>query len=430
MKKNRMKVLVIGNGGREHALVWKIYQSERVEQIYVAPGNDGMLDLAEKVDIASDNIKALADWAEENGIDLTVVGPEKPLVEGIVDEFISRGLNIFGPNKKAARVEGSKVYAKEILNKYNIPSAEYEVFTEPDEALKYLKTAKYPLVIKAEGLARGKGVVIATNYERARAAVGKIMKERIFGDAGNRIVIEDFLEGEEVSIMVFTDGQHILPLASARDHKAVFDGDEGPNTGGMGAYSPTPAVTEEIKQKIYEKILKPTIKAFQTEGINYKGILYTNFILTGFGPKVLDFNARLGDPESQVILPRLRDDLIDLMEMVVEDRLEEIELEWDERAAVCIILASGGYPVLYKTGFKIEGLKDLAQYDNVLVFHAGTKKINGDFVTADGRVLGITVLGNGIIDAINQGYQCIDEIYFEDMHYRTDIGHRLMDKNY
>lgn len=425
-----MKVLVVGSGGREHALVWKIYQSERVEKIYVAPGNDGMLELAERVAIASDDIKALADWAEENKIDLTVVGPEKPLVEGIVDEFEARGLKIFGPNKKAARVEGSKVYAKEILNKYKIPTAEYEVFTDPDEALEYIQQAKYPLVIKAEGLAAGKGVVIATNREKAEAAIAKIMEERIFGDAGNRIVVEDFLEGEEVSILVFTDGKHILPLSPARDHKAVFDGDEGPNTGGMGAYSPVPSVTKEVEKEICEKILKPAIKAFQSEGINYKGILYTNLILTGMGPKVLDFNARLGDPESQVILTRLKDDLVDLMEMVVEDRLEEIELEWDERAAICVVLASGGYPIAYKTGFKIEGLEGLARHDNVLIFHAGTRKKGDGFVTAGGRVLGITVLGDGMIDAINQVYECVNEVYFEDMHYRTDIGYRVLDRDY
>lgn len=425
-----MKVLVVGSGGREHALVWKIYQSERVEKIYVAPGNDGMLELAERVAIASDDIKALADWAEENKIDLTVVGPEKPLVEGIVDEFEARGLKIFGPNKKAARVEGSKVYAKEILNKYKIPTAEYEVFTDPDEALEYIQQAKYPLVIKAEGLAAGKGVVIATNREKAEAAIAKIMEERIFGDAGNRIVVEDFLEGEEVSILVFTDGKHILPLSPAQDHKAVFDGDEGPNTGGMGAYSPVPSVTKEVEKEICEKILKPAIKAFQSEGINYKGILYTNLILTGMGPKVLDFNARLGDPESQVILPRLKDDLVDLMEMVVEDRLEEIELEWDERAAICVVLTSGGYPIAYKTGFKIEGLEGLARHDNVLIFHAGTRKEGDGFVTAGGRVLGITVLGDGMIDAINQVYECVNEVYFEDMHYRTDIGYRVLDRDY
>lgn len=420
-----MKVLVIGNGGREHALVWKIYQSERVEKIYVAPGNDGMLELAERVDLALDDIKGLANWAERNQIDLTVVGPEKPLVEGIVDEFTLRGLKIFGPDKKAARIEGSKVFAKEILRKYHIPTAEYEVFTEPAEALNYLEDASYPLVIKAEGLAGGKGVVIATSLKQARAAVARIMEERLFGDAGNRIVIEDFLEGEEVSILVITDGESILPLAPAQDHKAIFDGDEGPNTGGMGAYSPIPVISKDVLQEIAQKILHPAIKAFRAEGIKYKGILYVGLIMTSLGPKVLDFNARFGDPESQVILPRLKNDLVDLMEMVVEDRLPEIELEWDERSAVCVVLASAGYPIDYKTGYRIKGLAGLAKYDNVLLFHAGTKQEGNNYLTDGGRVLGITVLGDGLLDAINQVYSYIDEIDFEDMHYRTDIGYRL-----
>ena len=421
-----MKVLVIGNGGREHALVWKIYQSERVEKIYVAPGNDGMLELAERVDLALDDIKGLANWAERNQIDLTVVGPEKPLVEGIVDEFTLRGLKIFGPDKKAARIEGSKVFAKEILRKYHIPTAEYEVFTEPAEALNYLEDASYPLVIKAEGLAGGKGVVIATSLKQARAAVARIMEERLFGDAGNRIVIEDFLEGEEVSILVITDGESILPLAPAQDHKAIFDGDEGPNTGGMGAYSPIPIISKDVLQEIAQKILHPAIKAFRAEGIKYKGILYVGLIMTSLGPKVLDFNARFGDPESQVILPRLKNDLVDLMEMVVEDRLPEIELEWDERSAVCVVLASAGYPIDYKTGYRIKGLAGLAKYDNVLLFHAGTKQKGNNYLTDGGRVLGITVLGDGLLDAINQVYSYIDEINFEDMHYRTDIGYRLI----
>lgn len=423
-----MRILVVGSGGREHALVWKIYQSDRVNKIYVAPGNDGMLPLAERVNIAADDIQALADFAEKKKIDLTVVGPEKPLVDGIVDEFKARGLRIFGPDQKAARVEGSKVYAKEILHKYNIPTAEYEVFTEPREALKYLAMAKYPVVIKAEGLARGKGVIIATDRQKARSAVEQIMEERIFGDAGNRIVIEDFLQGEELSILVFTDGKNILPLAPAQDHKAIFDGDEGPNTGGMGAFSPVPFVTEEIMKQIYDEILRPTISAFQNEGINYSGILYVGIIITDMGPRVLDFNARLGDPETQVILPRLKNDLVNIMEQVVDNRLQEIKLEWDRRTAVCVVLVSGGYPITFKTGYEINGLDELTKYDNVLVFHAGTHKIKDKFYTDDGRVLGITVLGDGLYDSLNQVYDCIEDIEFDDMHYRTDIGFRVLDR--
>jgi phosphoribosylamine---glycine ligase len=425
-----MRVLVIGSGGREHALVWKIYQSERVEKIYVAPGNDGMNELAERVNIPVNDIKALADWVENNCIDLTVVGPEKPLVDGIVDEFTARGLRIFGPNKDAARIEGSKVFAKDILKKYNIPTAEFEVFTDPDEALKYLGEAKYPLVIKAEGLAAGKGVIIATDKKQACSAVERIMEKRVFGDAGDRIVIEDFLRGEEVSILALTDGKVILPLCPAQDHKAVFDGDEGPNTGGMGAYSPTPFVTADKEREIFDKILKPTLYAFQKEGINYKGILYAGLILTDMGPKVLEFNARLGDPETQVILPRLKSDLIDLMDMVIDERLADAVPEWDERAAVCVVLASGGYPISYDTGYEIEGLEELNKYDNVLVFHAGTRKEGERYLTTGGRVLGITVLGDSIMDAVSQIYDYIREVYFEDMHYRTDIAYKLFDEGY
>nr|WP_230868131.1 MULTISPECIES: phosphoribosylamine--glycine ligase [Halanaerobiaceae] len=430
MRGDKMRVLVVGSGGREHALVWKLFQSERVARIYAAPGNDGMLPLADRVDIGSDDITGLANWAVAHHIDLTVVGPEDPLVAGIVDEFNKRGLAIFGPSKKAAMVEGSKVYAKEILKKYNIPTAEYEVFTNPHEALQYFQHCVYPVVIKAEGLAGGKGVVIATNKSEAEKAVAKIMEERIFGDAGNRIVVEDFLEGEEVSILVLTDGKNILPLSPAQDYKAIFDGDEGPNTGGMGAYSPTPFIDDVLQEEICHKILKPTIKAFQAEGINYKGILYAGLIITDMGPKVLDFNTRLGDPETQVILPRLKNDLINLIEMVVNDNLEEIKLEWDKRSAVCVVLVSGGYPIDYKSGYLIEGLNELNKYDNVLVFHAGTKKEGDDFYTAGGRVLGITVLGSGLIDAIDQVYECIDQISFEDMHYRTDIAYRVFDDSY
>lgn len=430
MRGDKMRVLVVGSGGREHALVWKLFQSERVARIYVAPGNDGMLPLADRVDIDSDDITGLADWAVTNHIDLTVVGPEEPLVAGIVDEFNRRGLAIFGPSKKAAMVEGSKVYAKEILKKYDIPTAEYEVFTNPNEALQYFQHCVYPVVIKAEGLAGGKGVVIATNKLEAEKAAAKIMEERIFGDAGNRIVVEDFLEGEEVSILVLTDGKNILPLSPAQDYKAIFDGDEGPNTGGMGAYSPPLFIDDVLQEEICHKILKPTIKAFQTEGINYKGILYVGLIITDLGPKVLDFNIRLGDPETQVILPRLKNDLVDLIEMVVNDNLEEIKLEWDKRSAVCVVLVSGGYPIDYKTGYLIEGLNVLNKYDNVLLFHAGTRKDGDDFYTAGGRVLGITVLGSGLIDAIDQVYECIDQISFEDMHYRTDIAYRVFDDSY
>lgn len=417
-----MKVLVIGSGGREHALVWKIFQSELVDKIYAAPGNDGMIPLAERVDISVDDIDSLANWVEDNDIDLTVVGPEKPLVNGIVDEFQKRDLTIFGPNAKASQIEGSKVFAKDILRKYDIPTAEYEVFNSAEAALDYFKSCNYPIVVKAEGLAGGKGVVIATNVQEAEEAVEKIMEDRVYGDAGERIVVEDFLKGEEVSFLGLTDGENIVPLAPAQDHKAVFDGDEGPNTGGMGAYSPTPFVSEELEQEIIDEILQPTIDAFRNEGIKYKGILYAGLMLTEMGPKVLEFNARLGDPETQVLLPRLKNDLVDLMLKVVDEDLEDVEIEVKDEAAVCVVLTSGGYPLSYKTGKEITGLDELNKYDNVFVFHAGTKKEGDKFLTDGGRVLGITVLEKGLFDAINETYEMVEKVHFEDVHYRTDIG--------
>ncbi len=418
-----MKVLVIGSGGREHTLVWKIYQSDRVEKIYAAPGNDGMLDLAERVNIAADDIEGLADWAQKNKIDLTVVGPEQPLVKGIVDYFEKKGLRIFGPKKEAARLEGSKVFAKNLLNKYKIPTAEYKVFTEPEKAWSYLKDSdNYPLVIKAEGLAAGKGVVIACNKQEAREAVSKIMEDRAFGDAGNRIVVEDFLEGKEVSVLALTDGENIIPLVPSQDHKAVFDGGEGPNTGGMGAYSPTPFVNQKMKDQINKTILIPTLEALKNEGIKYKGILYAGLILTTSGPRVLEYNVRLGDPETQVVLPRLKTDLVDVMEAVIDDNMEDLNLEWSKKAAVCVVLASGGYPVSYKTGYKIEGLNRVKKHDDLLIFHSGTRKENGDYVTDGGRVLGLTYMDDSLKKAINKVYQYREEISFKDMHYRNDIG--------
>ena len=418
-----MNVLVIGNGGREHALIWKIYQSEKVDRIYVAPGNDGMTDLAERIDIAAADIYTLADWAKEHKIDLTVVGPEKPLVKGIVNEFEKRGLKIFGPNKLAARVEGSKVFSKNILKKHKIPTAEFEVFTKPELAMEFLKEAEYPLVIKAEGLAFGKGVVIATDIDQAEEAITRIMEDKVFGDAGSRIVIENFLEGEEISVMVFTDGKNFVPLEFAQDHKAVFDGDEGPNTGGMGSYSPLPYIDEKSEKEIKNKILKPAIEAFNEEGLNYKGILYINIIMTEIGPEVLDFNARFGDPETQVILPRMENDIIDVFEKTIDERLSEITINWDSRAAVCVILTSAGYPLTFDTGKEIKGLDKINRIDNLLVFHAGTAKIGDKYYTAGGRVLGLTVLGESLDDAVSRVYKYIEEIYFEDMHFRTDIGY-------
>lgn len=418
-----MKVMVVGDGGREHALIWKLFRSDRVDKIYAAPGNDGMTNIAELVPIEADDIEALAEFAEENNIAMTVVGPEEPLVAGIVDYFIERDLPIFGPKKQAALLEGSKIFAKSILNKYDIPTAEYEIFTDPDSALNYLESADYPLVIKAEGLAQGKGVIVASNYEDSQDAVARIMEDKAFGDAGDRIVVEDFLEGEEVAVLALTDGETILPLTTARDHKAVFEGDEGPNTGGMGAYSPSPHIDDEMMDRICREILRPTLKALKSEGIDYRGVLYVGIILTEHGPAVIDYNARFGDPESQVMLPRLKQDLLDLIEYTNNVQLSAFDkIEFHDFSAVCVILASAGYPLTFTTDYEIKGLEKLKSHDDLIIFHSGTKIKDGKFYTNGGRVLGLTVLGDSLFNIINKVYEYIEEVEFEDMHYRTDIG--------
>jgi len=382
-----------------------------------------MSDIAERVPIEADDIEALAQFAEDNEIGMTVVGPEEPLVAGIVDYFVERNLPIFGPKKQAALLEGSKIFAKNILNKYDIPTAEYEIFTDPDTALNYLENAEYPLVIKAEGLAQGKGVIVASNFESAQDAVARIMEDKAFGDAGDRIVVEDFLEGEEVAILSLIDGESIVPITSARDHKAVFEGDEGPNTGGMGAYSPSPHIDDKMMDKICETILRPTLRALKSEGIDYRGVLYVGVILTENGPEVIDYNARFGDPETQVIMPRLIDDLLDLMEMTNNVQLKHLDkIKLYDSVAACVILTSAGYPITYTTGYEIKGLENLKQHDDLLIFHSGTRLNGGKYYTNNGRVLGLTVVGEGLFDTINKVYEYIDEVEFEDMHYRTDIG--------
>lgn len=418
-----MKVMVVGDGGREHALIWKLFRSERVDKIYAAPGNDGMTNIAELVPIEADDIEALAQFAEENNIGMTVVGPEEPLVAGIVDYFIERDLPIFGPKKQAALLEGSKIFAKSILNKYEIPTAEYEIFTDPDTALNYLKSAEYPLVIKAEGLAQGKGVIVASNYEDSQDAVARIMEDKAFGDAGDRIVVEDFLEGEEVAVLALTDGKTILPLTTVRDHKAVFEGDEGPNTGGMGSYSPSPYIDDQMMDRICREILRPTLKALNSEGIDYRGVLYVGVILTENGPAVIDYNARFGDPESQVMLPRMKDDLLDLIEYTNNVQLSAFdEIGFYDFSAVCVILASAGYPLTFTTDYEIKGLEKLKSHDDLIIFHSGTKIKDGKYYTNNGRVLGLTVVGDSLFNIINKVYEYIEEVEFEDMHYRTDIG--------
>ncbi len=423
-----MKVMVVGSGGREHALVWKLYQSEKAGKIYAAPGNDGLAELAELVDIDMTDISGLANFARKQKIDLTIVGPEEPLVAGIVNEFQARNLKIFGPTREAAMLEGSKIFAKQLLNRYNIPTADFEVFTDPSEAISYLKDTDYPRVIKAEGLARGQGTKIVTSQQEAIKTVNRIMEDRIFGDAGERIVVENFLTGQEISIMALTDGETLLPLAASRDHKPVFDGDEGPNTGGMGAYSPVPYLSEAEEEEIYRQIMYPTLKALRAEDINYQGVLYAGLILTSSGPKVLEFNARFGDPESQAVLPRLQDDLLAVIEEIVAGRLTRKKLSWSKESAVSVVLAAGGYPLTYDEGDEISGLDKVNRYDNLLVFHAGTRKTGEKFITSGGRVLNLTILAEGFFSAVNQVYQHIEEIYFRDMHYRSDIGRSALEE--
>lgn len=424
-----MKVLIVGDGGREHALAWKLYQSEKVDKIFVAPGNDGMLDIAERIELEADQIEKLADFAQKNEIGMTIVGPEAPLVAGIVDYFVERDIPIFGPKKQAALLEGSKAFAKNILDKYNIPTGEYEVFTDPDSALNYLQNADYPLVVKANGLAGGKGVIVASDYQSAQAAVERIMEDKAFGDAGDRIVIEDFIEGEEISIFALTDGQTILPVTSSRDHKAIFEGEEGPNTAGMGAYSPTPYVDDEMLEQICREILRPTLHALNSEGVDYRGVMHVGIILTENGPKVIDYNARFGDPETQVIMPLLAEDLLELMQMTNDVKLKyKKEIEIYDSDAVCVILSSAGYPLTYKTGFEIKGLDKLKYHDDLILFHSASKLEEGKYYTDGGRVLGLTVVGEGIFNVIDKVYSYLEEVQFKDMHYRTDIGFTISEK--
>jgi phosphoribosylamine--glycine ligase len=416
-----MKVMVVGGGGREHALVWKIAQSPRVEEIFCTPGNAGIKKIARCVDISAEDIKALADFAEKKSIDLTVVGPEAPLVEGIVDEFEARGLKAFGPNKAASQIEGSKVFAKNLMEKYNIPTAAFRVFDNSIDAINYIDSIDAPMVVKAEGLAAGKGVVVAKDKDAAVSAVKSIMEQRIFGKAGARVVIEEYLEGPEVTVLSFCDGKIAVPMVSSRDHKRVFDNDEGPNTGGMGAISPAPAYSMELAEVVEKEIIQKTVEAMAAEGIPFKGVLYTGLMLTKKGTRVLEYNCRFGDPETQVVLPRLKTDLIDIMEACIDGNLEKVMIEWKEEKAVCVVLASGGYPGPYEKGKVIKGLSE-AEAEGALVFHAGTAEKNGKIITAGGRVLGVTALGDTEDKARQEAYNAISKISFEDMHYRKDIG--------
>lgn len=418
-----MKILVVGSGGREHALVWKLAQSPKAEKIYCAPGNGGISELAECVDIKVTDFEGLIAFAKEKQIDMTVIGPDDPLVLGIVDAFETAGLRVFGPRKNAAIIEGSKVYSKELMKKYHIPTAAYEVFDESQKALAYIEAQNsYPTVIKAEGLALGKGVIIAQNFEEAKTAVHDIMESKVFGDAGNRVVIEEFLEGQEVSILSFTDGKTILPMVSAQDHKRAYDHDEGPNTGGMGTFSPSRTYSDAIAKETYDNILLPTMQALNSEGRTFQGIIFFGLMMTKNGVKVIEYNARFGDPETQVVLPRLKTDLVDIFEAVIDQKLDTIKLEWEDNAAVCVVAASGGYPKKYTTGYEISGLGDAKALGGIEIFHAGTKAENGKFVTAGGRVLGIVGMDKDLDAAIKKAYAGVEKVHFTDMHYRKDIG--------
>ncbi|TWT39687.1 Phosphoribosylamine--glycine ligase [Blastopirellula retiformator] len=424
-----MNVLVIGNGGREHALAWKIGQSSRVERVFVAPGNAGTALDAENVDISPSDFPALIKFAKQNDCGLTVVGPEAPLVDGVVDAFQDAGLKVFGPNKAAAQMEGSKAFCKKILRQADVPTAEYRVFRDADSATRYIKDRfphegeDVPVVVKADGLAAGKGVTVCHKAEDALEAIHAIARDKVFGDAGNQIVIEERLDGQEASVLAITDGQAIVTLAPAQDHKPAFDNDEGPNTGGMGAYSPTPIVTPSMMTEIEERVLVPTVHALKRSRRPFRGVLYAGLIMTNQGPKVLEYNVRLGDPECQPILMRLKSDLVDILEATVDGRLAEIEsLQWDRRPAVCVVMASDGYPGDYDKGHVIRGLSDAAQMTDVKVFHAGTTLKGSDVVTAGGRVLGVTAIGESIANAKLNAYTAVKKIRWEGAWCRKDIS--------
>lgn len=417
-----MKVLVVGGGGREHALVWKISKSPKVSKIYCAPGNGGMAQLAECVNIRPTDIESMTAFALQNNIDLVVVAPDDPLAMGMVDAMQAKGIRAFGPDAKAAQIEASKAFAKQLMKKYGIPTAKYEIFENFEYAVEHIKNHSYPLVVKADGLALGKGVSICFTFHEAYSALENIMKNKIFGEAGSKVVIEEFLEGQEVSILAFTDGKTVIPMISSQDHKRAFDNDKGPNTGGMGTFAPSPIYTEQIASYCMDRIFIPTMNAMNAEGRKFKGVLYFGLILAADGPKVLEYNARFGDPETQVVLPALKTDIIDIFNAVIDEKLDEINVEWDNICSVCVIIASGGYPGKYETGKAISGLDEVHAMKDVYVFHAGTRKEDNLFYTSGGRVLGVTACSRTLKEAIEKCYNACSIIRFENMHYRTDIG--------
>ncbi|MDE7299471.1 MAG: phosphoribosylamine--glycine ligase [Lachnospiraceae bacterium] len=421
-----MKVLIVGSGGREHAIAWKISQSPRVDKIYCAPGNAGIAEVAECVPIAAMEFEKLADFAQENAVDLTVIGMDDPLVGGIVDLFEERGLRVFGPRKNAAIIEGSKVFSKDLMKKYGIPTGAYETFSDADAAVKYLETSDYPIVLKADGLALGKGVLICSSFEEAKEGVRTLMLDKQFGAAGDSIVIEEFLTGHEVSALCFCDGTTIKTMTSAQDHKRAKDGDEGLNTGGMGTFSPSPFYTKEVDEFCRKYIYQPTMDAMKKEGRDFVGVLFVGLILTPKGPRVLEYNARFGDPETQVVLPRMKNDIVAVFEACIDGKLDTVDLQFEDNAAVCVILASSGYPEKYEKGFAVTGLENFAGKNDYFCFHAGSKfDAQGKIVTNGGRVLGVTALGGDLREARANAYKATDWVGFENKYMRHDIGRAI-----
>jgi phosphoribosylamine---glycine ligase len=421
-----MKILVIGSGGREHALCWKIRQSPHVRELYCAPGNGGIADVARCVPIPADNVAGLTSFALEKKIDLTVVGPELPLTLGLVDALEKRGLPAFGPRREGAKLEGSKAFTKELLERCRVPTAAFGVFSDPEAARAFVRATGTPIVVKADGLAAGKGVTVCESEAEAFAAIDQSLCERAFGDAGRSVVIEEFLEGEEASFLALTDGETVLPLASSQDHKRILDGDRGPNTGGMGAYSPAPVITPTVHDRVMSKVLAPVVAGLKGRGIRYQGVLYAGLMIRNGEPKVLEFNVRFGDPECQALLVRLETDIVELMMAVVERRLGAQQIRWDARQAVCVVLAAEGYPGDVAKGDEIGGLEALRGWSEGVVFHAGTARCDGKIVTAGGRVLGVTALGATLREAIGHAYWAVDKIHWRGMHYRHDIGGRAL----
>jgi len=423
-----MKVLIIGSGGREHALAWKIKKSKKLKKLYCAPGNGGTHAIATNVPIKADDLDALSKFCTDEKIDLTIVGPEVPLALGIVDLFQSKGLRVFGPTKEAARLESSKIFTKELCEKKNIPTAWFKTFTDAEKAKGFVRSKGAPIVIKADGLAAGKGVIIANSEKEAFNAIDNILLKKAFGSSGDKIVVEECLEGEEASIIVISDGENIAPLASSQDHKRIFDDDKGPNTGGMGAYSPAPIVTDQVFNATLSKIIKPAIDGMRERGVPHKGVLYAGVMITKEGPKLLEFNVRFGDPETQAILPRLNSDLLELIELSIDGALKNRNFNWSKKDCVCVVMASGGYPGKYEKGKEISGLENAEELKDILIFHAGTEFKKEKIITTGGRVLNVVGLGDGIKDAIDKTYDACKAISFDSMHYRKDIGKKALQK--